>query len=387
MPIQETLPGSEYRLCVDDGRVANAKLFVSRIALTKHCSTLLQLSNPTIAEVGVFHGHFSQILLDIFSPSKLYLIDTFYVNDHITHKFDAAHHFPYVKNRFKDLDTVEFLPGLSWDMLASIPNNTLDYIYIDADHTYASVTNDINVAVQKIKPGGIIQFNDYCTTHGYGVLEAVNEFIEENDVDILGLSIDRSGYHDLAVRLNKSIEPNLVIVTPCSRPENLEAVKDSINFDRIKAWYIIYDTRNVEFLKRFQHEKIIELECKDEGVVGHQIRNMALCTIQEGIMYFLDDDNIIHPNFWNISGQFCLGRIFTFDMIRNNCSILLGNNPVPNLIDVSQYAFDVRLVGDLRFDETAYNADGQFIKKLHNQCNEQWTYIQTVAAFYNKLRL
>jgi hypothetical protein len=66
----------------------------------------------------------------------------------------------------------------------------------------------------------------------------------------------------------------LIIITPCSRPHNLQTMYNSINFDKIHLWCIIYDTRKIEFVKNFNHSKIIELECKDEGTAGHQIRNI-----------------------------------------------------------------------------------------------------------------
>jgi predicted O-methyltransferase YrrM len=49
-----------------------------------------------------------------------------------------------------------------------------DFIYIDADHNYESVKQDIQLAKKLIKPNGIIAGHDY--SHGFaGLMNAVNE--------------------------------------------------------------------------------------------------------------------------------------------------------------------------------------------------------------------
>ena len=120
--------------------------------------------------------------------------------------------------------------------------------------------------------------------------------------------------------------------------------------------------------------------------MGHQIRNLALNIITSGMMCFLDDDNVIHPEFWNIITGFKLDQIYTFDMIYKNQSILLGNNPVVGSIDTAQYVFDRSLVGKIRFDTSQYAADGQFINVLVNQHRDKWVYIPKQAAYYNRIR-
>lgn len=205
--IHETLPGDEYGLHIDTSKAENARLFMSRKTLTEHCAGLVP-QNPFIAEVGVFQGKFSETLLRVFKPRKFFMIDTFSVDDHIDKLFTAENHFDYIQKKFVDKDVFFFIKGFSWDGLHYLLDDSLDYIYIDADHTYDSVKMDIEAAYRKIKSGGILQFNDYCTYSlyedlRYGVLNAVNEFIESHNVTLVGLSIDRSGYHDLAVQVRK----------------------------------------------------------------------------------------------------------------------------------------------------------------------------------------
>jgi hypothetical protein len=53
-------------------------------------------------------------------------------------------------------------------------NNSIDYIMIDAGHTYEDVTTDLKTWYNKVKPGGIISGDDYTITDG--VTNAVNDF-------------------------------------------------------------------------------------------------------------------------------------------------------------------------------------------------------------------
>ena len=53
-----------------------------------------------------------------------------------------------------------------------------DFIYIDADHNYESVKQDIILAKKLIKPNGIIAGHDYRETY-QGVIKAVKEEFSE----------------------------------------------------------------------------------------------------------------------------------------------------------------------------------------------------------------
>ena len=68
-------------------------------------------------------------------------------------------------------------------------DNVFDLIYIDADHTYESVKNDLNSWYSKLKNGGIFAGHDYCeyyiesTKTKFGVVKAVDEFVHEKKLD------------------------------------------------------------------------------------------------------------------------------------------------------------------------------------------------------------
>lgn len=58
-----------------------------------------------------------------------------------------------------------------------------DLIYHDAAHDYAGVYADLIHWFPKLKSGGILIVDDYCPSGWPGVVQAVDQFVKENDLD------------------------------------------------------------------------------------------------------------------------------------------------------------------------------------------------------------
>jgi predicted O-methyltransferase YrrM len=57
-------------------------------------------------------------------------------------------------------------------------DQTLDFVFIDADHEYKAVKNDIEVWYPKVKSGGIIAGHDYQLS---GVKSAINDWCKQTN--------------------------------------------------------------------------------------------------------------------------------------------------------------------------------------------------------------
>lgn len=59
-----------------------------------------------------------------------------------------------------------------------IPDGSLDFVFIDADHSYEGSKADIEAWVRKVKPGGLLSGHDYGNTQfpKFGVTRSVSEF-------------------------------------------------------------------------------------------------------------------------------------------------------------------------------------------------------------------
>jgi len=74
-------------------------------------------------------------------------------------------------------------PVREWSDKAAVLYNdaSLDFVFIDAGHSYENVIADIKAWLPKVKPGGFIGGHDYGSAEG--VRQAVNELIAGYDVD------------------------------------------------------------------------------------------------------------------------------------------------------------------------------------------------------------
>jgi hypothetical protein len=70
--------------------------------------------------------------------------------------------------------TIEFIRGKSMDVVDSIKDFSLDFVFIDASHEYEDVKADINAWYMKVKEGGVIAGHDY--PYWPGVKKAVDEY-------------------------------------------------------------------------------------------------------------------------------------------------------------------------------------------------------------------
>jgi hypothetical protein len=64
-------------------------------------------------------------------------------------------------------------------------DNSLDFVFIDASHDYTNVLADIKAWYPKIKFGGTMSGDDYCSDWR-GVVDAVNEYFGAGNIKVYG---------------------------------------------------------------------------------------------------------------------------------------------------------------------------------------------------------
>ena len=141
----------------------------------------LKNKNLKIAEIGVFTGVNSKEMMKYLNVAELYLIDPYenYENTHMG-KINFSEAETIAKRRMKKFGKkVKFIKESSSDAVNRIPND-MDYIYIDGNHNYEYVKDDIMNYWDKVRPGGLLAGHDIGI---YDVLKAVLEFSKEKKVD------------------------------------------------------------------------------------------------------------------------------------------------------------------------------------------------------------
>jgi hypothetical protein len=146
-------------------------------------------------ELGVDEGGFSKTIEKTVNPSKLYLVDAWInqdckiYNDPINTSTDRQlAKYQKVKEYFSKNPNIEVIRGYSSEVVKTIPDNFLDWIYIDSNHSYESVKEDLKIWCPKVKVGGFITGHDYIKPEdaGYpvGVIKALHEFISEKGYNL-----------------------------------------------------------------------------------------------------------------------------------------------------------------------------------------------------------
>ncbi len=132
------------------------------------------------AEIGVERGRNSENILKELNIEKMYLIDVWdnYKDIYIIWSLQNYNH---VLRKFKNDKRVIIIKDYSECAVNNIKDNSLDFVYVDANHKYKYVYQDINLWYPKVKDGGIIGGHDICIPD---VFKAVKEFCFNKNIKI-----------------------------------------------------------------------------------------------------------------------------------------------------------------------------------------------------------
>lgn len=191
--------------------VENAKLFAGRENLVKYLAP--ELRGGTVAEVGVMYGDFSDFIIRTIEPELFVAIDIFRMHTvpviwgkPSAERFQGMTHREFYERRFSQCGKqVRCEEGDSGEVLSRYPDRTFDMIYVDAGHDYESVKRDADLSKQKIKPEGILIFNDYIRYSHldncyYGIIPVVNDLVVNQGFEVIGFALQWGMYCDIAIR-------------------------------------------------------------------------------------------------------------------------------------------------------------------------------------------
>jgi predicted O-methyltransferase YrrM len=134
-------------------------------------------------EIGVENGLHSIEINASLNMEELYLIDIWeeYIQEGT--KWNYEPQYWNVKLKFKDCSNIKVIKGDSIIVASQFKDEILDFIYIDGNHQKEYVKKDIETWYKKIKIGGVICGHDY-DEKWKGVIQAVNEFVKENNLKL-----------------------------------------------------------------------------------------------------------------------------------------------------------------------------------------------------------
>ena len=149
------------------------------------------LPGGIMTEIGSYSGESSIIFATKFD--KVYCIDPWDDNICIMDNIPMDQIESSFDERCSKFDNIFKIKGTGNSSVNQFENKSLDFVYIDADHSYSAVLQDINTWIPKIKDGGYIGGHDYGL--GFGVEKAVDEkFGIPDEIFVDGCWIKRLEY-------------------------------------------------------------------------------------------------------------------------------------------------------------------------------------------------
>lgn len=119
------------------------------------------------AEIGVWGGGFSEAILEQTQPRALHLVDPWsfqpeFKNSAFGRGEESRMEEKYqsVCERFKGDDRVTIHRMMSDAYFRSLPDHSLDWVYLDGNHNFEVVWSDLKLALKKVKPNGFIGGDD-----------------------------------------------------------------------------------------------------------------------------------------------------------------------------------------------------------------------------------
>ena len=142
--------------------------------------------NSNFVEVGAWFGkstnHLATKIRESKKNIKFTTVDTWKGTDdeelhqNIVGAFSGDIFYEFIDNTVhsNNYGSFEMIKDSSKNAANNFSNNSIDFIMIDAGHSYEALIEDLNIWYNKVKPGGFVTGDDYGVF--YGVTQAANEY-------------------------------------------------------------------------------------------------------------------------------------------------------------------------------------------------------------------
>jgi len=348
--------------------------------------------NLKIAELGILDGGSLLMWREYFTNAEIY---GFEYDEKLIHNF---------KSKFNnDRITLIDIDVRSKDSIIKgfeELNTLYDVIIEDTTHQFEDQIRVIENAYQYLKPGGMLIIEDIFKRYNESdyinrLTPILQEFQNYYFIELDHVNRNSTGWDNdkLFILVKGGDEPifvnknKITIITPSYRVNNLLQIKKSINFKYVEEWIIVYDgskiLENPKLFESQENNKIKEYVYNGPGISGNPQRNYALSKVtnSDTLLYYLDDDNIIHPNLYKLLNVIDNTKLYTFNQYKR----IKGDNININCIDTAMFIIPYSLCKNISWDLDKYNADGYYILKCYNKNKNIHVFVDNDLCYYNNV--
>ena len=170
----------------------------NRIELAEH---FRDLGFKKAVEVGVCDGRYSEILMETIPDLELLGIDPYVPYERYSDfRKSTTLDEKLVQARQRLTRFKNYTLAIGWSVEVSkwIEDKSLDFVFIDANHKYEFVKEDIETWYPKVRKGGIISLHDYYSfpSGRGGIIPAVDEWIAKSGEELQTTEWDYDAFQD-----------------------------------------------------------------------------------------------------------------------------------------------------------------------------------------------
>jgi SAM-dependent methyltransferase len=153
---------------------------------------LRELNFKKAVEVGVAYGSYSELMCNINPQIKVWGVDPYQMYKEYREFSKAQSALDSAKKQAQDLmssyvdhDLYEFVFKFSEDAAKDFADESLDFVYIDANHEFDFPYRDIKTWYPKVKKGGILAGHDFVRTTNltFTIKDALEKFTKEEKIN------------------------------------------------------------------------------------------------------------------------------------------------------------------------------------------------------------
>jgi SAM-dependent methyltransferase len=140
-------------------------------------------------EIGVYKGNFSEVLCRLIPSLDLTSVDAWLVykgyKDYGVRDLETEAYNLAVERSKKY--GFKIIKAWSQDAVNSFEDESLDFVFIDGNHDFKHVVEDVDAWSKKVRKGGIVAGHDFFRNHykDFGVREALPAWCEYKEIPIL----------------------------------------------------------------------------------------------------------------------------------------------------------------------------------------------------------
>jgi predicted O-methyltransferase YrrM len=181
----------KYHLNLTEKRI-DGYMIIPRMRRTDLANLFNELGFKAGAEIGVLGGKYSEVLCRVMPNAKIYSIDSWRTYSEFPDFFEKdklKNYYNYAVRILSKFKNNKIIKKNSMNALKDFKDESLDFVYIDANHTFKYVYEDVEKWTKKVRKGGIVaghDFEEHIGKKAFGdVKPALDVYIRHTDLDCI----------------------------------------------------------------------------------------------------------------------------------------------------------------------------------------------------------